>query len=215
MKRLIIFKNEDMGSEMIMPVTPESFLVSHGIHFETVNIHTLGDVAIAGYPTLATIKVDLLFPAQNYIFANFAQLQNPSVYITSFTNYMNNRNRLRYIVSGTNINIPVQLESMDYGERDGTNDVYATLTLQERRDLKAVLVQSKAKSTNSSRGPSSGSVSSVRPYKIQSGDTLWSICKKYYGQPTLYSKLASYNGIKNPNLIYAGSTIKIPPKGSL
>ena len=80
MKRLFIIKNVDMNSEMIMPVTPESFQVSHGINIETINIHTLGDVAIAGYPTLATIKLDLLFPAQNYPFANFSSLQNPYNY---------------------------------------------------------------------------------------------------------------------------------------
>ena len=138
MKRLIIIKNEDLNSEMIMPVTPESFQVSHGINMETVNIHTLGDVAIAGYPTLASIKIDLLFPGQNYIFANFSKLQNPyTCYIDGFKNYMNNRNRMRFVISGTTINVPVKLENMDYGEKDGTNDVYATLTFRERKDLKA------------------------------------------------------------------------------
>ena len=216
MKRLIIIKNEDLSSEMIMPVTPETFQVSHGIRMETVNIHTLGDVAIAGYPTLASIKIDMLFPGQNYPFANFSKLQNPySCYIATFHRYMNCRNRLRFVVSGTTINVPVKLESMEYGEKDGTNDVYATLTFHERKDLKTVQVQRRNNSANRSRSVSSSLVKSTQSYRIKSGDTLSAICKKYYGSAGYYSALARYNGIKNPNLIYAGRTLRLPPAGQL
>lgn len=43
-------------------------------------------------------------------------------------------------------------------------------------------------------------------YTIKAGDTLSAIAKKYN---TTVSALASKNGIKNPNLIYAGQTLKI------
>jgi len=202
---------------MIMPVTPESFQVSHGINIETVNIHTLGDVAIAGYPTLATIKIDLLFPAQNYPFANFTKLQDPyNCYIDLFTKYIDNRANLRFVVSNTTVNIPVKLENMDYGEKDGTNDVYAGLAFHERRQLKAVQTQGTAKSINHTRSLSSGKTQTgTQSYTVKKGDTLSAICRKYYGSSSLYGKLASYNGIKNPSLIYAGHTIKIPPKSQL
>lgn len=218
MKRLFIIKNTDMNSEMIMPVTPESFEVSHGINFETINIHTLGDVAIAGYPTLATIKLGLMFPAQNYPFANFTELQDPyACYIDLFQKYIDNRANLRFVVSGTAVNVPVKAESIEYGEKDGTNDVYATLTLHEQKIIKAVQIQTKAKSINLSRGLSSGKASSqnMQAYTIKRGDTLSAICRKYYGDSSLYSKLATYNSIKNPNLIYPGHTIKIPSKSRL
>jgi len=44
-------------------------------------------------------------------------------------------------------------------------------------------------------------------YTIQSGDTLWDLSKKYN---TTVEKLAEFNNIENPNLIYAGATLKIP-----
>lgn len=46
-------------------------------------------------------------------------------------------------------------------------------------------------------------------YKIQKGDTLTAIAKKY---GTTIAKLKEINNIKNVNLIYAGDTIKIPKK---
>lgn len=44
-------------------------------------------------------------------------------------------------------------------------------------------------------------------YTVKSGDTLSGIASKY---GTTYQKLAEYNGIKSPNLIYVGQKIKIP-----
>lgn len=44
-------------------------------------------------------------------------------------------------------------------------------------------------------------------YTVKYGDTLSAIAKKY---GTTYQKLASYNGISNPNKISAGQKIKIP-----
>ena len=47
-------------------------------------------------------------------------------------------------------------------------------------------------------------------YTVQRGDTLSGIAAKY---GTTYQKLASYNGIVNPNVISVGQKIKIPGSG--
>lgn len=52
-----------------------------------------------------------------------------------------------------------------------------------------------------------GSSSGRTVYTVKSGDTLSGIAAKY---GTTYQKLASYNGIANPNLIYPGQKITIP-----
>lgn len=49
-------------------------------------------------------------------------------------------------------------------------------------------------------------------YTIKKGDTLSSIAGKYN---TSYQVLASYNNIKNPNIIYEGQIIKIPKSCSI
>ncbi|MDR3173968.1 MAG: LysM peptidoglycan-binding domain-containing protein [Treponema sp.] len=49
-------------------------------------------------------------------------------------------------------------------------------------------------------------------YKIRWGDTLWDIAAAFYRNPWLYPRIARYNGIKNPDLIISGKTIRIPPK---
>jgi phage tail protein X len=209
MQRKFIFKDSSM--ELQLPVTPPSFTVEHGINIETINIHTIGDVNIAGYSTLATLKIECLFPAQSYSFALASQ--EPYSYVEVFKKWCSERVVVRFIVSDTPVNLPVLVQSITYSEQDGTNDVYATITLREYRELRAVKVE-KTGSGNKSR-PSEGSKSIPASYTIKKGDTLSSICRKFYGDASLYPKLAAANGIKNPNLIYAGRTIKLPSKSQL
>ena len=47
-------------------------------------------------------------------------------------------------------------------------------------------------------------------YRIKWGDTLWDISESYYKTPWKYPKIATYNKIKNPDLIISGSDILIP-----
>ena len=59
--------------------------------------------------------------------------------------------------------------------------------------------------------PTNGSIpsapsSSAEYYVVKSGDTLSGIASRY---GTTYQHLAEINGIKNPNLIYAGQRIRV------
>ncbi|MEW5817085.1 MAG: Hsp70 family protein [Spirochaetota bacterium] len=47
-------------------------------------------------------------------------------------------------------------------------------------------------------------------YRIKWGDTLWDLSSSFYRTPWLYGKIAKKNQIKNPDLIFAGTTIFIP-----
>jgi LysM repeat protein/tRNA-binding EMAP/Myf-like protein len=49
-------------------------------------------------------------------------------------------------------------------------------------------------------------------YTIRYGDTLWDIAEAFYRNPWLYTRIARYNNIRNPNYIISGRTIRIPPR---
>lgn len=205
-ERKFIFRG---GSrELTLPVTPQSYRVENGVNIEVVNIHELGDVILTGYGTLATIKIPCMFPAQNY---SFARSGNPDRYVEQIQKWVKKKTKLRFIVSGTGVNVPVVIQNFSYGEQDGTNDVYADLILREYRTLKAVRVQTS--SANRPRTPvvkTSGA--SLQTYTIKYGDTLCGVCRKYYGDGSYAKalKLAAYNGIPNANIIYVGQVVKIP-----
>lgn len=54
-------------------------------------------------------------------------------------------------------------------------------------------------------------------YTIQEGDTLSSICMEYYKNNNIDTiwKVATYNNLSNPNIIYAGNNLFIPTKETL
>lgn len=211
MLRKIIFRDTKTGSELVLPVTPAEFQVTAGMKIETINIHTLGDVNLAGYTTLMSVSMECLFPRAKRSYTNGALL-DPDSYIDTIKRWINEQTVLRYIVSDTKINVPVLVESVSYGERDGTNDIYASVSLREYRGL--AVVKTESITGNSGRTTEAAPVTS-ETYTIKRGDTLSGICRKFYGDSSLYPKVAAYNGIKNPNLIYTGNTLKLPPKSQL
>ena len=66
-------------------------------------------------------------------------------------------------------------------------------------------------SGSTSSGGSSNASGGEQTYTVKKGDTLSGIAAKY---GTTYQKLASYNGIANPNSISVGQVIKIPESGT-
>lgn len=73
---------------------------------------------------------------------------------------------------------------------------------------KAGLAAGTPQASGSTSSGSAGSGEQV--YTVQKGDTLSKIAAKY---GTTYQKLASYNGIANPNKISVGQKIRIPGSG--
>lgn len=213
MKRIIYLREDGGKTAISLPVTPAEFRVFSGMNIEVVNIHAVGDATIAGLKTMQSIQLECMFPAHKYPFNTSGASTNPYYYTKIIENWVSKRVALRFIVSGTKINVPIFVEEVAYGESDGTNDMYVSLTLRERTVLKQVRVQSK-KANSKNPSPAASNEATIT-YKIKRGDTLSAICRKYYGSASYYPKLAKYNSIKNPNLIYAGDTLKIPPKEKL
>lgn len=212
----MILKDTAGGTELILPVTPESFSVSFGRNVLKVNVHQLGDVHLWGQKTAGTVKLSAVFPAseRSYAFSG-GYTGNPYGAIELLQNWQNAGKILRFIVSETPVNLAVLLSEVSFGEQDGTGDVTAELNLSEYRETGAVRVQSGGSQTAARPAESGGVQKSPQSYTIVKGDTMWAIARKFYGDATLCWKLASYNGIQNANIIYPGQVLKIPDKGAL
>ena len=55
-----------------------------------------------------------------------------------------------------------------------------------------------------------GNTQPEREYVVESGDSLWAIAERFYGDGSKYTVIASRNNIENPELIYAGHRLIIP-----
>jgi len=50
----------------------------------------------------------------------------------------------------------------------------------------------------------------ARTYTVVSGDTLWAISERFYGDGSKYQLIADASGVSNPDLIYPGQVLTIP-----
>lgn len=207
MARKVILKSS--SAELVLPVTPQSFTVSSSNNVQKISIHQLGDVNLWGQPGLCDITITSFFPSSERSYAfNGGYTGNPYGAVELINGWMKNREVLRYIISDTPVNIPVMPAGLEYGEDGGTGDVEYTLTLKEYRSMEAVEVSASGAGREAENEP----VTQEQSYQVQSGDTLWAIAQKYYGDGSLAWNLAEVNGIKNANLIYPGDNLKIPEK---
>ena len=215
MLRKFIFKNNVTGKEVILPITPESFTIDHGNHIETVNLHTVGDYHLPSGRTLFTCKISGMLPRQQYPFVFAGSSLNPYEYIYFFELTSDKKQVCRFAISDTPTIADVYIENFQYGEKDGTNDVYYTITLRRHMPVQAVQSTDSTSSETTNTRTTPLNIATPQQYTIQRGDTLWSLCKKFYGDPLLYPKLAKANNIPNPDLIYDGNILIIPDKNSL
>jgi nucleoid-associated protein YgaU len=50
----------------------------------------------------------------------------------------------------------------------------------------------------------------VKTYTVVSGDTLWAISERFYGDGNRYQQIADASGVSNPDLIHPGQVLTIP-----
>lgn len=188
----------DGSEELVLPVTPSGFQIEDGVRIETVNLTGVGDVVIPGHSTLSQITLDSFFPASPYPFS--AQIAEPYSYAAWFENRASSKKVLRFLVSGTGLNIAVLVDNIRYGERDGTNDVYYTLTLQRYRYTAA----------NGGTAREDQVRTEVIQYTVREEDTLSIIAREQYGDMNLYTKIKLYNQLTS-DMIHPGDILLLPP----
>lgn len=213
MRREFILKEKSGRRTIAFPVSPAEFSVSMGQTVQTVHLHEIGDVALAGKPRLGSISLHLLLPKQSYSFSTADR--DPYDYVQQLERWACSGKQLRFVITGTPVNRLVMVESVDYGENDGTGDVYLNLVLRETVELEEVTTL-RPSGTGEPR-PTPSPTSQARSHTVEKGDCMSSIALKYYsnGGKAYYEALAAANNRSAYAYIYPGDVLEIPPKEQL
>lgn len=203
------------SDKFMLPVNPESFAFTEKHNNTSVNVNSIGEVNLLGKRDLKTGTISSHFPKRDRNYANNSGRQAPYTYINKLLSWKSSGKPIQLIITGTKINFQVTIETLKYGEQDGTGDVYYDLTLKEYRavEIKKTKLKEKKKNTKKKSKPKRPAAKKkVKTYTVKSGDCLWNIAKKFYGNGAQYTKIYNANKgkIKNPNLIYPGQVLTIP-----
>lgn len=211
---------------MELPIAPQKLTVKIKGNNKTLTLINEGDINFLRAPGLTEITFDAVLPMLGqYSFAN--GYRRPDSYLNKLESLMTGKKPFRFLVSRVSpsgrllydTNMKVSLENYTVTE-DATKgpDVTVSITLKQyisystktvtvvkpKPEKKPVVQQKKKRETSSAP--------KVKTYTVKSGDCLWNIAKKYYGNGAQYTKIYNANKgkIKNPNLIYPGQVLTIP-----
>lgn len=211
---------------MELPIAPQKLTVKIKGNNKTLTLINEGDINFLRAPGLTEITFDAVLPMLGqYFFAN--GYRRPDSYLNKLESLMTDKEPFRFLVSRVSpsgrllydTNMKVSLENYTVTE-DATKgpDVTVSITLKQyisystktvtvvkpKPEKKPVVQQKKKRETSSAP--------KVKTYTVKSGDCLWNIAKKYYGNGAQYTKIYNANKgkIKNPNLIYPGQVLTIP-----
>lgn len=121
------------------------------------------------------------------------------------------------ILFDTNMKVSVEDYTITEDAKNGL-DVSVDVTLKQYNDYGTrvlnVVKQSDGSSSAASgeSGREADNAPSAGTYTVKSGDCLWLIAKKFYGNGAKYTKIfdANRDKIKNPNRIFVGQVLTIP-----
>lgn len=210
------------GSTLIqLPTNPEKIEITSTLATEKYVVFGLGQIAVPTNLELSEYSLqDVEFPhsARHYVQTS-GLFQGPDFYQNLFDTWRKNKDPVRFIARNgitADINTLALIEECSLSESAGEEgDKYFDLKLLEYRDFgyKTVVVNQATNSAKAVAAPATvKNPKANSTYTIKSGDTLWAIAKKFYGDGAKYTAIynANKSKIKNPNLIYPGQVLTIP-----
>lgn len=200
------------------PVIPPEIMINGSTIESSVNLLNKGEANVYAGNNVQDIEISCFFPEQDYCFVEYRPFPAPYKCVGIIRDWMNKGQSVRLVIPGI-INFPVRIISCEYGEKDGTKDVYYTIKLKEVRSVNIRKLSDSNSNSNSSK-PSNPTADKKedgkqRTHKVVKGDNMWDLAKKYYGKGSEHPKIreankAKYPKLKNANIIYVGWILIIP-----
>ncbi len=203
------------------PVVPEEIEWTYGSEDDSTYIYGKGEVVTAKKPSARVAKFSSFFPAkpcQGSVPKE--ELKSPKKCVEFLEKVQQLPGCARFIHTGgahpVSMNCRISFTIKEKGGDTGT--IHYSITIKEYKEVKARKIKvknnfkvAKIKQQTENRATTQ---STTRTYTVVSGDCLWNIAKKFYGNGAEYMKIYNANsGVFNgrsPNLIYPGDVLTIP-----
>lgn len=215
MKQRTIELSFNNHAEMFnLPINPAEFEFTEPHNNQRITLLNIGEVNLIGHRGLVSGSLSSFFPSTTSPLARYAD-REPMEYIRLLKKWKSKPQPIRVIISDCDFNLAMSIDSLTYGSHEGDKDVYYTLELSEYRFLNvpAVKVESQTKSQTSGLNTRPNTQEAPKTATVVSGDCLWNLAKKYYGDGAQYKKIYEANKAvigSNPNLIKPGQKLVIP-----
>lgn len=164
-----------------LPVNPEEVRITSESNNEVVNIAQIGDVNLLTKKALDEIEIECFLPKYSYLpyVVTSGRFEEPQFYIDFFNKIREDEKAVRFIISGTDVNMLVSIEEFEYGLNAGDEDTHYRINLKEYKSFAAKEV--KIKESTSSTTTTAKKVETARPKTgFAIGDTVVVNGRYYY-----------------------------------
>lgn len=219
----------DASSKLYIPVLPEKIEYKSSANFHEYNIINKGQIKKPNGNDLDSVAWESFFPGEklkNHPLVTQKNGMKPSEYHKKIKDWKDNGEEINLNITGTPINMQVYIESYKASVQDAYGSIYYSVKFIEALDVRVDTTKSKpiSRPKLSSGSGGSGGGGGGNSYPVKSGDTLWDIAKKFYGNATQWPKIYDANagviestaksrGKKssgNGHWIYPGTILTIP-----
>ena len=207
-----------LSEKLILPVTPSEYDMQTGQNNKTVDIIEFGEAQLFGNPALKRLKLAGFFPstAHDYPFI-VGDLKEPTECVELLTKWKESKSPVRVIVTDSPINFMFGIKQFDYSERDGTRDIYFTLSFLEYKELNTPMANND-KQTSDATGLKERASDMETPDTVTLADKVNDVLdasKKVYGDYTHYRNIIRSNNLKdlainNIGKLKLGERLKVP-----
>lgn len=184
--------------EIDFPVLPETLKIESDGDNETDKVIGLGEINRINKKLLRDITIESFFPAHDgpYV-TSIKSLEAPNKYVEAIQIQRERAKPARLSMHGSTISFSmlVSIEDFSYEERAGeVGDIYFTLKMKEWKDYSAKrIVLTAPKKATATQAKRSVNKPQAKTHKVVKGESLWSICKKEYGDGSKYPQLYAKN----------------------
>lgn len=217
------------------PVNPEKIKLKVNGKVTTSDIDKLGTLLHKGRRDAITVSWTSFFPAQysaSYCSCTAKEFKTASQMHQWILALMDAANPVHLVLSGGPFNLNIYAVITSYAPEETGGDPGTIQYSIEAKEYRSVTITKYVKKSTASKTPAKKAVTKKRvtntqqpkTYTIKSGDCLWNIAKKYYGNGAQYTKILNanrstldsaakkhgYANCNNGNRIWPGTVIKIP-----
>lgn len=203
-----------------LPVLPSEIMLNGSSIISSVNVLNKGEVTIYAGNNTQDGEISSFFPNKDYSFNEYNNVPPPFELATQLRTWKDIGQVVRLVIT-PNINFRVRITHFEYGQKDGTGDIYYTLKWKEIRNVTIKKLNSNTNNnTTNNEKPNNTTTdkqeeNKQKTHTVKKGDCLWDIAQKYYGKGSEYPKIknantSKYPSLKNNNVIYENWVLIIP-----
>ena len=160
-----------------------------------------GTVNAWGGRGLREVKLTTFLPSVDSPFYDGTDAQSV---LAKLKSWQDSGDPVRLILSDSDINDAFLIENVTETLREGDRDVGLTLTLREYKFKSALAAQA-----GTDLNVRADERSIPKTYAVKTGDTLWAIACRFYGDGTRWSDLAARNYIGDPKHLQVGRVLTL------